>query len=777
LDDNAMAALGFLFFLSVVFALGFGPTRLLLKGSRFEQYTVEATYLFTPMLASLVFSLAGYVRPDSLSALEAWLFMLAGTAVSIYFAVKDWRFLSELFSSNGRRILLVLGSAALAAMVMILYFPGNLWKEFFLCGNGEYVNYAHLAALLTGHCHPTSEFALSPFFQYHHTIRYGQDIQTALTALLSGKHPLNVVLPLSVFYRFEYTVALGLVFHRMAKGSGRLGLVPFLLLFDGFLLVETFSFTTSFMSSNCTLSLFVIYVVLLLTCERFGWREILLLVLANCYFLITYPEFLAIIKLFELAHVACWVVKPQARRWQPVFVTNVLVCMLHPLLVVQKIGVVLAQFSCNNGWDIFGNLAKKPITYLSHCLGLRYAHVPEACSLFPPWLVIVLAILVGGTVLAGLCALGRQYHLQHATVIWAAMFFVFHLIPLICPAHHSYGAVKFGTQTFFVPLAAILALTYSTIGFLRRWTYGVVTLWAASAAIATIAVYQNVSKVGTRFDYASIREVLACSCPAKCKVAALVPLSDLSILYLAVNETGHPFVPLSEGQREYLLRLNEDVKVLRTPNRSDQPPQRVAFEGVLLVKPDQCNEQRIPLDNCAFQFYPDQEMAVIAEACLFHGRLRYCSRVDFPGGHWITANPDWNAKLFTPGNRVELRGNLPAFSCFVFPYRFQVGIKHTDWSSEVVVAAPGPFKTMLHLPPRVAGSVVELTFRPGQTVRATLLFPDSRDCRQLGFLVYSLVAKHPNSLRPPKGRFLSQGPKIVSRHHAPRALAFWHRPN
>jgi hypothetical protein len=128
--------------------------------------------------------------------------------------------------------------------------------------------------------------------------------------------------------------------------------------------------------------------------------------------------------------------------------------------------------------------------------------------------------------------------------------------------------------------------------------------------------------------------------------------------------------------------------------------------------------------------------AYTVEAC-----FGYSSTLDVPGGQWITAQRDWNPKLLTKGNQVELLGNVPALPGACFPYRFRVGMKHSDWSCEVTMPAPGPFQTILQLPTSIAGSVVEFTLEPAQTVPHMTVNPKSMDSRDIGFLVNSLSAR------------------------------------
>src|SRR5262249_45619993 len=153
--------------------------------------------------------------------------------------------------------------------------------------------------------------------------------------------PVQVLLPMTVFYRFQYLVALGLLLYGMA--GGRRWLVPALLALDGLLLPETYSFSTSFMSSNCAAPLHLVYLGLLASGPRLGRREVVLLVLLNVHLLLTYPEFLAVVKCFEALQLLVAVARRRPAVWKPLLLVNLTVCLLHPVLVPQKIALTVGQ--------------------------------------------------------------------------------------------------------------------------------------------------------------------------------------------------------------------------------------------------------------------------------------------------------------------------------------------------------------------------------------------------------------------------------------------------
>jgi hypothetical protein len=574
-----LALLGLVALVLTFFSFAFGAIRLLLKGTALEEYTFEASLLLGPLLLVLTLSCGGYVTPQSLSLLQVSLVVFAGVVLSAIVALCDRRALSDLLRHNGRRLLLLMAFGAWAMIVLVLYYPGNPWRMYFSLGNGEYINYALLAARLTGQCPATADDPTPAFLAHHPQLRFGQDIITAAVALLSGRHPINVVEPLSIFFRFQYAIALGLVLYRLA-GERRAWLVALLLFVDGYLLVETFSFTTSFLSSNCTLCLYLLYVALLVgSPESLNGRAVVLIMLANVYFLVTYPELLPLVKALELAQVVVWLIRRQRQRWAPFVIGNLATCVLHPVLVYEKARIAYTQATGLSGWDIFSNPKQTPWTYLGNVLGLRYAHVPEEVFVARPGLAMCLMASVLVLIVAGLLVLALKHRLGLAIGLWLSVAMLLHALPVLREGRHYYPAVKFLTQSFFVPLAAIAALGGVRSRVLRGWTWGTVTAWAAAAGLATITVFAAVPKHGVAYDYPRLCRALATHGAGRGGVVGLVQAEELWLLQCAAKHCGLTVVPVSGFQHARLQRARGTPRPSWAVPRADDEP----FEGLFLV--------------------------------------------------------------------------------------------------------------------------------------------------------------------------------------------------
>jgi hypothetical protein len=708
------------------FAVSFGFTRLLLRHSALEEYTFEAAFLAGPLLTALVFSLGGYYHPRSLSVLSAWTFVLAGTALSVGVAIRDRQSIWALLQQHGRRIAITLAGAMWAAGALLLFFPCNEWIEFYYLANHEYLNYVKLAGVLTGHFQPMPGLSDS-LLETHPLLRYGQDLITATISQIIGRHPINVVLPLSIFFRFQYAIALGMLLFRLA--GPRSWVVPLLLFLDGLLLPETWSFTSSFMSSNCTLPIFLVYFGLL-HAQRLGWRGITLLVLCNVYFLITYPEFLTVTKLLEIALLGVWLAQRQSQRWRPVVLANILVCLLHPLLVFRKIEAALQLTNTTVGWNCFGDPRSNPLTYLANLLGLRYAN-----SLFDPWagqdwavVVIITLVLLG--VCAGLYLLAARYRLPAAVLIWVLLVVVFHVKPIVLHESYFYCALKFVTQTTIVPLLALLAFCQVKVRVLRWGACSVVALWASAAAFSTFRIYPQLPPAdGLRYSW--YRETFERYKGDGQPIAVLGPVPTLWMSFLAAREVGLLFHLLSREQHAQLLSIDKNT----IDEQRYEPRGRTLFEGLFLADPI---DQRT--GRCGYyEVEPDEVLDTIGRHRLYRGRIRYASSMHGPIGWFVIRPSDWEPRLFAAGRRLVLAGEVPANVGFTMPYRFTVQVSKSDWSAEVKLDSPGPFEVAISLPEDLVGRVLSLQFVPGQTCATELLIPVWKNpTRRVGFLLRTI---------------------------------------
>jgi hypothetical protein len=704
-----------------------------------------------PMFAILVFSAGGYRGPGPMTRGTVWVAMLAGFALSAYISIRDGQALLSILRHNWQRLTIILAGAICALVVLLQYFPGDVWSDYFYLGNGEFANYAQLAALLTGHWTPTADLPTPPYLVNHTGLRYGQDIVCAATALLSDRHPLNVVIPLSLLYRFQHAVAVGLIVSTLVDARRRAWLLLAILLVDSFLLLETFSFTSSFMSSNCAAPLFIAYLAMLASdAEVRSFRLVMLAVMANCFFLITYPEFLIVVKAFELSQLAVWFIRRQSERWKPILAVNLLTLILHPLLVVQSAVRAYQQVSGSGGWNIFSDPRESPLMYLCNLLGLHYAHVPDDPFASWQWLVLTLAVIAMGLVITGLGVLIFKYRLYLAGAFWICLAIFFHLMPVVQDGSHFYGAVKFMTQTTFVALAAVAAICQVRWRYARLGACACLVCFGAGAAFATVTTYAKVPQYTRVYDFPSIRKHVAQCRHDGQKIACLVQIPDLLIWNFAANEQGVPFVLLSVEQYNQLERWPEDSR-LPTPI----PPE--AFDGVLVADTAIFRERTysctgillnqavegqpftLLAEGRPLRFRPQQALGRVGCAGLYRGSLSEAAGAEFPRHTWVTADSHLKATLRVTSTKLVVRGEVLGSVGLVMRYHFTLHEQSSGWHHEVVVPHPGSFEAAISLPDDFRDRLMTFDFLVSQTFRPCDLEPRSDDARSLGFIISSVA--------------------------------------
>jgi hypothetical protein len=725
----AVAVVLFLLLVLCAFAFAFGAVRLFLRGSSWEPYTIEATFLAGPLFVVLVLSAGGYYTPVSVSPLAAWLLFLGGVALSVGVVIADWRALRILLRDNALRLFVILMPAILAAGVLLVYLPGDRENQFSFLGNAEYLNYAEMAAVLTGHYKPTPDMPVAAFVEPHRLVRNGQDLVTAVTAQLSHRHPVQVVLPLSVFYRLQYAVALGLILFGLVDRR-RWWVVLAVLVLDACLLVEIFSFSASFMSSNCSLPLYVVYLGMLNGRGRIGVREVVLFVMLNVYFLLTYPEFLGVVKCFEVVQLALWVVLRRADRWKPLLVANLSVCLLHPVAVAYKLRYTFALRNQLTGWNAFGDPVSDPFTYLASCVGIRDPHLLADPLGLPGWLSVTVTVVVLAAVAAGLCVLLWKHRLGWAVVAWTIAVLLLHTNPFISHINF-YQAVKFTTQTVFLLPLALLALCNVRLRLVRLTGLAIVLLWGVTAAFALTRAVPAAARQGVVYDYPKIRDVLKFQRGENREVAVLASPPDLWVCKLAASESGLAVKPLFPEQKVWLDRGG-----VPPAEKVDRVGDGLVFKGLILTDADTLAKGRYLGGNHCFDLRPERILGLVKGLILCQGRVLHSSRAEFGAGWWVSTEHQPTPSFFVRGRRLVLRGEAPP--CLAMPCRFKCRIPGIDWECEETLPAWGRFETIIDLPPDAVGRCISLTFDPSQTFRPKDIDPRSLDGRALSFLLHSI---------------------------------------
>jgi hypothetical protein len=142
-----------------------------------------------------------------------------------------------------------------------------------------------------------------------------------------------------------------------------------MLLIEALTMFETMSFATSFLSSNCTMPLYAIYLVWLVCQQEFRMREGAMVVLMNLFFLSTYPEFLVIAKGFEVLAIGVALWRGNRPHWLPLLAANAVIAVMHPLLLLAKFQALTNQLATTAGWNVIGDPVKDTVgfSFPRHC--------------------------------------------------------------------------------------------------------------------------------------------------------------------------------------------------------------------------------------------------------------------------------------------------------------------------------------------------------------------------------------------------------------------------
>ena len=727
----------------------FGITRLLLRNTAWEGYGLEAPWLTGPALVVLAFSCGGYLIPSEILVWHAWAFFGLSWLLTLIVVVWDRHALVDLFRQHWSRCLAVSVPAWTAVAITLSFLPNNPWDQVAIPGAGEYLLYATLATPLTGHHQGVSGTEVFPFCGVHRSIRFGQDLIVAVTAQVTGRHPMQVVMPLAVLFRFQQTVMIGLVLCAMAKSRFSYGWVGLVLMLDAVLRVETVLWTTSFFSSNCTTPLYAIYLVWLACQPRFGWRECAMCVLMNLFFLVTYPEFLPVLKTFEVLAIVLALWRRQPSVCAGLVVANIVVLAMHPVMVVDKATLLATHLSRNVGWNLLGNPVDAPGQYLANVLGLDYAPLSADFLEREPWLNGALLAAVLLQLALGLWLLARRYRVGVVVLAWMGLFLAIHGRSMMEGLNY-YPALKFISHTYFVVILAAGALVVPSPcplpvlgrGYLRYWQrmvgVSLFTIWLSAAAWTTWAAAPQPRKSEEDLSFCRLKDVVAACADGGPVVVLTTRLEPFLLMNMVSGATGVPLVALTTDQELSIplwgLCWRSGLGDANSPSNCRR--------GLALVDPE-------VLDNDGYQLGHKTGSRVECQRVLGHvGRMLLCEAIvhtpaglTFHGGYWIGPQSKKLEPFVATGPRLTFTGTVVEF--LPFPYRCKCRVVGTDWQQEIVVERTGFFETTLELPPELVNTPVALEFVDIPTFRPCDVPGGSSDTNEYGFTLLSVKVQTP----------------------------------
>jgi hypothetical protein len=636
-----LSVLGFLLLLVAFYGFAFGATHLLIRRSPWEQYSLEAAWLTGPALVVLVMSLLAYRVPEHVFVWQAWLLLATGWGLSASVVVWDRHQLLQLVRAHWLRWLALTASALLASGVMLWFFERNTWDDVWVPYAREYINYAELAATLTGHHQGQPGPAVLPFCAITRPLRFGQDLIVATVAQVAQRHPLQVVVPIAVVLRFQQTIMMGLLLCSLVrlfeKGVGSLcaehppgrsgkGSRPFFrsalilfLLIEALVSAELVSFGSSFLSSNITMPLFAIYLVWLACQQEFRARQCVIIVLMNLFFLLTYPEFLVLAKCFELLSLGIALWRGNRRHWLPLAVCNLAVVLMHPLLLVAKFNALRDQFGHVNmeGWNVMEDPVSHPFHFIASWLGFRFGDLgcDPLHALWP--LNNAVAILVLALVAVGLVRLARQYRMGLMLLAWAAGLVLVHASGA---AHgNCYVGFKVLSHTYFVVLVGAAAAVMGTTS--TRWRVvaaAIGVVWLGLCGYSTRAELRFAHKnVGCHVSFGQLRAALARSAKGQEVTALSMCPAPFGLLNIISGETGLPLAVVNPKEHSLLAWWMLGRGRVCAQREADG----TLFRGLVLVDAQVRQAGELTVNDQVLKFECSKVLETIGWLTLCQGRI------------------------------------------------------------------------------------------------------------------------------------------------------------
>jgi hypothetical protein len=711
------------------YGFAFGITRLLLRHSAWDSYSLEAPFLTGPALIVLALSLLGWTLLSEVPHLLAWILFGAGWALSAIMLYWDRRQILALLRDKKTRLATVLVPACVAATMVLLYSPGNAWDSFLVLCNDEYLNYAELTAYLTGH-HQGAPGDVSMSVQSHRIQRNGQDLVAAEVAQVTGLHPLRVIWPLAVLFRFQNSVALGLLICSLAGNGSNYRLALLVLLLDAVVFFETMAFSISFFSANCAMPLYMLYLALVAAQPRFGWRETAMLVLLNLFFLLVYPEWLAVVKAVEALVIITALVTSNRRRFLPLLATNVIVMAMHPFLICEKGHWIVHQATSGAGWNVMGSLVHQPALYLRCCFGMGAPWIScEPVSWILCGVVVLAALTVTGL---GMVLLLRQRHLTLPVLAWLALLVAGHVQSIVNHGDNWYVAFKILSMTYFLFFVAAAAMLFVSR---PRWRFVAVVLvgvWLTGAAYAAQRLIPSVRQQGVAIDHVALCNAMRAA-PKGCTIASVSRLTRMPVLLeLISGATGATVVPLTPLQ-ERLLTSN--WRGAGKVGRLGPMLERCPYEGLLVADGDPPNNGLVFVDDLVLYFECQEVLTRLGSVSLCRGRLLLPSDIAFPPGTRIRQG---YSKVCVLARTTQLRITGELTPPQHVPYHFVCAVEALGWSQEIELTHDGEFAVNLALPASACGQVITLEFKDFPTFCPAESLPGSLDQRHVAFLVKQL---------------------------------------
>jgi hypothetical protein len=441
----------------VVLSIGvsIGIIFLALSSTPFSRAIPIVSAIFLPVALVIGLSGLGYLHANQI-AINGWRIIVPiGIIITFFVFLKRWKQINKVIFT---RVMAFSAMSGIASFALFSYLNSTESFAYNYLGNGEFLNYASLASAMIDP-RPT----LSAFFEFHRTLRFGQDIVLAVMADLFKKNPIELVHIASGYLLFAYGSVVGFVITTVF-GVNRL--TALLLLIHGVMLTVLFNFSASFFSSSIILPsaiLILAYstssVCVIRAAEipnsylnRFFYTNIigvtLLLITYIVFIAITYPEFG-----FPVLGASVGLASYQSYRSRALslplvslILAIVVVFILNPFLIIGALKGFYGQLSSGGGWNVFGDPRYNLTFFLSNISGLSFPLTKQHIATNQ---VVSILILIAWVVVSGLAFWRNGKTGKPGTMGPLALWMVFAIFVLFSPflsGRNWYPAAKYFSQ-------------------------------------------------------------------------------------------------------------------------------------------------------------------------------------------------------------------------------------------------------------------------------------------------------------------------------------------
>lgn len=237
--------------------------------------------------------------------------------------------------------------------------------------NGEYLSYARFANVVLQKGYSS---ILTPYVEYSSVNRDGVDFLNVVVSLVLSKSPVNIVQITSAALRYGmisliFYVLLEIVRDKHRKILWSAAFCALLVLNP----LDVYHYMSSFMAANLALMPAIAFILLLFVGETIDrWRLLVLAVIKDLFLLVSYPELLPFVKIFEFIVCCGAYFRGNKFLFNTLLLSNLIVLAVNPMLVFAKIKFLYNLLGASAGVDIFGLPQTTPLSFFRRIIGYEF---------------------------------------------------------------------------------------------------------------------------------------------------------------------------------------------------------------------------------------------------------------------------------------------------------------------------------------------------------------------------------------------------------------------